>query len=243
MKITTLILGLLFIAGCTSNRKIIEEKITIQTHPEQISTPLEIEVVAGKYHNHPSFAVWVEDMDGNYIETLYVTQYVAKGIFGHGELAPGRWSDQPGPVRRPASLPYWSHKRNIRAEDGLYIPSPETAVPDALTGATPKGSFVLETGTGIENRKFRILFEINQPWDSNRYWTNNKFPEDNNYHTSLQPALVYEATIDPAAPQKEYAFQLIGHSHPTGATGELFSDLSTITTAKEIVQNITARLK
>jgi hypothetical protein len=86
-------------------------------------------------------------MEGNYIETLYVTAYVAKGRFSFGELAPGKWKSEPGDVRRPATLPYWAHKRNIKAPDGLYIPSPETAVPDALTSATPTGNFNLETAT------------------------------------------------------------------------------------------------
>ena len=38
--------------------------------------------------------------------------------------------------------------------------------------------------------------EINQNWDWNEYWTNDKYPDDENYKMSCQPALVYEAVID-----------------------------------------------
>ena len=244
MKSRLFVLLLFLIGGCASNRNVQNEKTVIHTFPENIKTKLELEAEQGKSHNHPSFAVWIEDQDGNYIETLYVTQYVAKGIFGYGEIQSGKWNNEPGEVRRPASLPYWSHKRNIQAPDGLYIPSPETPVPDALTGATPKGGFSLETGTKMgTDQKFRVMLEVNQPWDSNKFWTNSKFPDDKDYNTSLQPALIYSATIDPASNQKEYVMEIIGYSHPSGKSGELFTDLSTFTTAKEIFQNIVVRVK
>lgn len=239
MKTTITFLLSILLAGCASQQKLTSEKEIITTTPEQINTKLEFELIKGKYHNHPSFAIWIEDLEGNYIETLYVTKYFATGNFGHGEAEKGKWKNEPGIVRRPAALPYWSHKRNIKATDGLYAPSPETAVPDALTGATPKGNFTLNTGSKVSGDKmFRVLFEINQPWDSNDYWNNNKFPDDFNYKTSLQPALVYAVTISPDSPNKEYFLNPIGHSHPSGETGELFTNLTTITTAKEIVSKI-----
>jgi len=232
------------LAGCASQQNLTINSEIITTTPEQINTNLEFELTTGKYHNHPTFAIWVEDLDGNYIETLYVTQYFAKGVFGHGETSPGKWKNEPGEVRRPAALPYWSHKRNVKAADGLYAPSAETAVPDALSGATPKGNFTLKTGSKVSGENsFRVLFEINQPWDSNDFWNNSKFPEDINYNTSLQPALVYEAVITPSSPKTEYSLNPIGHSQPSGETGELFTDLTTITTAKEIVEKVVVRIK
>jgi hypothetical protein len=244
MKTTTIFFLSILLAGCASQQNLTSEKEIIITTPEQVNTQLQVELIKGKHHNHPSFAIWIEDLDGNFIETLYVTQYFAKGVFGHGESEPGKWKNEPGEVRRPAALPYWSHKRNIKAPDGLYAPSPETAVPDALTGATPKGNFTLKTGSKVaDDISFRVLMEINQPWDSNNFWTNNKFPDDFNYKTSLQPSLVYEAVISPATPKDEYFLNPIGHSHPSGKTGELFTDLTTITTAKEIFSKISVQIK
>ena len=86
--------------------------------------------------------------------------------------------------------------------------------------------------------KFRILFEINQNWDWNEYWTNNKYPDDEDYKMSCQPALVYEAVIDTENKKDSYPMKVIGHSHYSGKTGELFSDLSTITTALDIAESI-----
>ncbi len=230
--------------GCASQRGIENEPIIIKTSPENPAREIEIEFIKGDAFNHPSFAIWTEDLEGDYIETLYVTEYVAKGKFGYGEIEPGRWQNEPGEARRPATLPYWAHKRNVKAPDGLYIPSPETPVPDAITTATPKNNFRLETATSYSrNAKFRVLMEINQAWDSNEFWTNNKYPDNNDYFGSLQPALVYAVTVDPINPENEYHLNPIGHSHPTGANGKLFTDLTTITTAKEIAHKIIVRLK
>ena len=199
----------------------------------------EVEFVKGPAFNHPSYAFWLEDLEGNYLETLYVTRFVATGNFGQGEISPGHWDSKPGIVRRPASLPYWAHKRNIKAGDGLYIPSPETPVPDALTSATPTGSFRLLTNAESRpGKKFRLLMEINQPWDSNKYWNNARDAENIDYSTSLQPALVYAVTLDPQNREEKYYLNPIGHSHPSGENGKLFTDLSTLTTAKQIAEKI-----
>ena len=244
MKTIITFIVAVFLMSCASQKKLPETTETISTSPEIIKTKLEFDLTVGKYHNHPSFAIWVEDLDGNYIETLYVTQYFAKGVFGHGEVQEGKWKNESGEVRRPAALPYWSHKRNIKANDGLYAPAPETAVPDALTGATPKGNFILNTGSKIsDDIKFKVLFEVNQAWDSNDYWTNSKSPDDFDYKTSLQPSLVYEAIIDPKSSKAEYILNAVGHSEASGKNGELFTDLSTITTAKEIFSKISVRKK
>lgn len=245
MKLSLLrIIPLFVLLGCVSQRGIETETIVIQTSPENATREMEIEFQKGNSFNHPSFAVWTEDLEGNYIETLYVTGYVAKGRFGFGEIEPGKWKNEPGDARRPATLPYWAHKRRIKAPDGLFIPSPQTEVPDALTSATPRNNFRLETATSYSGtNKFRVLMEINQAWDANEFWTNNKFDGDLNYFGSLQPALVYAVTVNPESQEAEYYLNPIGHSHPTGANGVLFTDLTTLTTAKEIAQKIIVRLK
>lgn len=239
-----LILGLMVLGSCASRKISDTEKITIRTSPEHPAMQMEIEFVKGEAFNHPSFAFWTEDLTGQYIETLYVTRYVATGRYGHGEIEPGKWKREPGEARRPATLPYWAHKRNIKAPDGLYVPSPETAVPDALTSATPLEDFTLETATRYNGEeKFRILMEINQAWDSNQYWDNNKFPGNKDYYGSLQPALVYAVTVDPREKETAYHLNPIGYSHPTGENGKLFTDLTTLTTAKDIVYQVVVRLK
>lgn len=210
---------------------------TIVTNAGGKGLEIQIEFVRGKFHNHPLLAVWLEDMEGNYIQTLYVAKSIATGVFQRGKPEWQHWAE--GEVRRPAALPYWGHKRGVKAADGLYVPDKTTQVPDAYSGATPKGDFILQTKPDQPvSKPFRVLLEINQPWDWNQYWTNNKFPDDPEYKTSSQPAVVYEAIIDPNVKGKT-EMKPIGHSHYSGKDGTLTSDLSTLTTALQIAGRIT----
>jgi hypothetical protein len=123
------------------------------------------------------------------------------------------------------------------------MPDPEHPVADAYSGATPTTGFVLKTRADNNlPEKFRVMFEINQNWDWNEYWTNNKYPDDENYKMSCQPALVYEAVVDMNNRNESYKMKVIGHSHYSGKTGELFPDLSTITTALNIADSIIVRI-
>lgn len=237
-------LSVSLIISCASPKLPVSEIIELTTQPDGQGNRIVLEFRKGTAHNYPSFAVWAEDLEGSYIETLYVTRFVSTGMFNHGELRPGQWSDQPGPVRRPTTLPYWAHKRGVRASDGLFVPSPDNPVPDALTSATPKGSFNLLTALSRERTgKFRILLEINQAWDSNSFWTNSKFPDDLNYAGSLQPSLVYAAIVDPADTESTVFLNPIGHGHPSGLTGQLFTDLTNLTTAKEIIHSVNIQIR
>jgi hypothetical protein len=209
----------------------------ITSNPAGLGPGLEIEMIRGEGHNHPLMAIWVEDESGRFIQTLYVAESIGKGVFQHGDASKGFWL--PGEIRRPAALPLWSHRRGIKAADGLYLPTPTEPVADAYTGPTPGKSFILHTRLdepGLE--KFHVLFEINQTWDWNEHWTNNKFPDDEEYKTSCQPALVYSVMIDLNQPQEEYVMKVIGHSHHSGANGDLFDSLGTLTTALHIAEQI-----
>lgn len=215
---------------------------TLNTNINGEGYDLQIHFVPGPAHNYPLMAVWVEDTLGKYIETLYVAESIAKGVFKHGETSTGKWL--PGPIRRPAALPYWAHRRGVQEKDGWYVPTPETALPDAITGATPKNEFVLFTKTsGDIPIPFYVYFEINQTWDWNEYWTNNKYPDDEEYKTSCQPALVYRCLVDTLTINQPLEFQLIGHSHYSGKDGSLTTDLSTITTALDITKKIELRIQ
>ncbi len=213
-----------------------------QTNIRGSGLEIEIEFRKGNSHNFPLMAIWIEDTLGNYLQTLYVAASIAKGVFRHGDASSGRW--MPGEIRRPAALPYWGHQRGVQADDGLYLPAFDNPVPDAYTGATPTGSFILNTRTdNMLKKPFYVFFEINQSWDWNSFWTNNKFPGDMAYRSSAQPALVYNTLIDPDFFQEEYIMDPVGRSHHSGSTGELFDDLHTLTTALNIAETIKVRIK
>jgi len=228
--------------SCSNTRVPVNESPDhFSSNPMGSGPALEIEMIRGEGHNHPLMAIWVETMEGQFVQTLYVAESIAKGMFQHGDATRGFW--MPGEIQRPAALPYWSHKRGIKNEQGLYLPTPTNPVPDAYTGATPAQSFILHTKLDEPGlQKFKLLFEINQTWDWNEFWTNNKFPEDEEYKSSCQPAVVYSATIDLENPQQEYPMIIIGRSHHSGANGELFTDLETLSTSLHIAETITARI-
>jgi hypothetical protein len=243
MKSCSLILiAFLLLPACKSSR-IQEEpqKVNLVANSLGTGTAVALEFSRGKSHNHPSFVLWAEDMEGNYLQTLFITRAVGTSIYEHGDPSSGDW--EPGEIRRPATLPYWAHKRGVKEKDGLYVPTLENPMPDAFTGATPPGDFRLDTRFDeFAPRKFRILFEINQPWDWNEYWTNNKYPDDAEYKTSCQPAVVYAAEVDLDDGVSSYTLKVAGHSHYAGRNGELFADLGTLTTALEIVSNLSIKL-
>ncbi len=223
--------------GKNSRKSAIDTPEIISSNISGTGQKIEIEVFKGKFHNHPTFAIWIEDAGGNYVQTLFVTRAIGQGVFTYGNKEGDSW--KPGEVRRPAALPYWSHKRGIKAADGLYTPSPENPVPDAYSGATPKGSFQIQTRADSKlSGKVKIMMEINQTWDWNEYWTNSKYPDDANYKTSCQPSLIYAAEVDLSASASEINLSPIGHGHYSGSDGSLNPDISTLTTARQIVKSI-----
>ncbi|MCU0376866.1 MAG: hypothetical protein MUC78_01265 [Bacteroidales bacterium] len=219
-----------------------KEFVDVVTNSSGSGPLVELKFYGGPSLYYPLMAVWLEDEGGNYIQTLFVPRSIATGVFKYGSNASGKWTE--APKRAPQTLPYWSHKRGIKVSDGLYMPDQENPVPDAYSGATPTTSFTLTArADGALPSKFRVLFEINQNWDWNEYWTNDKFPGDVNYLNSAQPALVYESTVESGNLQNRYIMKPVGHSHPSGQTGELFTDLGTLTTALQIADSIVVRVR
>ncbi len=194
---------------------------------------IEISVERGSSFYYPLMAIWIEDKNGNYVQTVYVAKSVATSVFKFGAPRGGKW--QSAVKRYPQTLPYWAHRRGEKASDGLYMPEPGKPVADAYTGATPVSSFnIYGRLDDSVSLPFKVMMEINQNWDFNKFWTNDKYPDDEFYKLSCQPAVVYEATITSAS-DSSVSFRPIGHSHWSGQNGNLYEDLSTLTTALKIV--------
>jgi len=242
-----IIITALIITACSSkpssSNMAQRQKFTdVVTNSSGAGPVVELKFYGGAALYYPLMAVWLEDEEGKYLQTLFVPRSVATGVFRYGSNASGKWTE--APKRAPQTLPYWSHKRGVKASDGLYMPDADNPVPDAYSGATPTTSFTLTArADGALPANFRVLFEINQNWDWNGYWTNDKYPGDVNYLSSAQPALVYETTVDSRDLQDWYIMKAKGHSHPSGQTGELFTDLGTLTTALQIADSIVVRVR
>jgi hypothetical protein len=236
---------LVVLTGCSG--RLIEQPLvmeTIVTNQDGSGINLEITALTGKHHNHPTFSVWIETPEEEYIQTLFVTKSLATGLYRRGQLTDSTWMEGPGVAVRPATLPYWLHKHTFNSSDGSKLPSPGNPVPDAYSGATPENNFQLKTTTDhVIKGKFRILLEVNQPWDWNEHWHNDLHPGNRNYMTSCQPAVVYAVTIDPSSNVREYWLNPIGHSHYAGENGLLYTDLSTLSTALHIFRQVKVTIK
>lgn len=247
MRIIIISILVLLLASCSAglNRKsnvAAEPRESISSNEGGKGPQIKVDFYKGKSFYYPLMAIWLEDEDGKYIQTLFVARSVATGLFMYGKQENNKWV--PGAKREPQTVPYWAHKRGIKASDGLYVPDSENPVPDAYSGATPVTGFTLiSRADSILPVRYRVMLEINQNWDWNEYWTNDKYPDDENYKMSCQPALVYKADIDSSSPKDSYYMKPVGHSHYSGKTGELFTDLSTLTTALHIADSIVVRIK
>jgi hypothetical protein len=247
MRLTIISILILLLASCSAglNRKkaaLPETRESIISNENGKGPQIKVDLYKGKSFYFPLMAIWLENEKGEYIQTLFVARSVATGYFAYGKKENNKWV--PGAIRAPQSLPYWAHKRGIKASDGLYVPDKENPVPDAYSGATPVTGFTLiSKADSTLPVRYRVMLEINQNWDWNEFWTNDKYPDDENYKMSCQPALVYEADIDSSSPEDSYNMKPVGHSHYSGKTGELFPDLSTLTTALHIADSIVVRIK
>jgi len=209
------------------------------------SHEIAIELKKGEGFQYPLFAVWAEDSIGNYIETLYISRVISSSTFDYGKKVDDNWKS--AIVRRPEALPYWSHKRDVKASDGLFVPLNNALDLDAVSGATPTSNFILKSKSNL-NSKYKIFVEVNQSYDWNEYYTENKFPNDLIYSGTGQvgqPSLIYSAEIksDEVKSKPYYLMALIGHGHHSGKNGDLYTDLKNITTAKTIVDRIIISIK
>ncbi len=234
--IAILSMALLVTVGASAKKKE-TPKDTYTYGVGRTGTTLTLTFDKGKEHNHPLYAIWLADDQGRFIETLFVSQSIGKGFFPRVDRKKGAW--QAGEIQRPAALPYWVHQRNITNEKGGLLPTPAKPEVDGVTGATPPSSFVMKLTTSKPlTGKATLYVELNQSWDWNEFWFNDKFPGNKEYMTSSQPALVYSVVVDPASSVKEYVLKPVGHSHYAGNDGSLNPDVSTLTTALKIAASI-----
>lgn len=212
---------------------------------------LSIDLLRAEFYWHPQMAVWIEDTLGQYVETLFVSKATAQGLFFGGRSKENfKEFDEKktgsGEYRRVNALPVWSHQRGVKYADGMYVPTQEEPLPDAITGATFIDNFRLISST-TNAAEFQVRVEINVAFDDNEFYSEYDFPDDEVFHNGTgqlgQPSIIFEAAIDMNDQKEYYLMNLIGHGHRSGQTGEISRDLSKLTTAKEIVERIVVGVK
>lgn len=212
---------------------------------------LTIDLLRSEHYWHPQMAVWIEDEQGNYVETLFISKATARGFFFGGRSKDDfktfdKQKDASGDFRRVNALPVWSHKRGVKYADDLYVPPSNNPLPDAITGATIIDNFQLLSSIK-ELSKFELKIEINVAFDDNEYYSEYDFPDDEIFHNGTgqlgQPSIIFSTTIDMNDNKNYYLMELIGHGHYSGQNGSINSDLSTLTTAIQIVERIVVGVK
>jgi len=199
----------------TNTRETTERYQFLSTNAAESGLQLELDIKKGRAFQYPLFAVWIEA--GGEIETLYVSPSVPTKTFSGESL------------ERPEALPVWSHRREaaLRA--------------DAISAATPVHSWHLSSRA--TRQPFTIYFEVNQSFDWNDYYSQERFPDDPIYSGSGkvgQPSVVYAAEVDLA--RTYYALEPVGHGHHAGRDGVLVRDLANLTTALEIVDGVLLKI-
>ena len=158
-------------------RKVIETIYTRITHQ---GTGLSIDIKTGEHYsgsgykvmgasttNVPQMAVWLEGIDGAYLETLYVTKKASNSSYKESLFGKGT-------IRRSEALAHWSHSK----KDGLAEKSAVNSVTDAITGATPLSSFELRSQTTASAKKVVIKLEVNRLYDYNEIYNSSVYPDD-----------------------------------------------------------------
>ncbi len=226
--------------------------------PAKVGTgPIEVSVTPGNawLHRHPLFlgltfqtppqyAIWVEDENRTYMSTIFVTRKAATQgwVASPGEKVPDRG------IRRPESLPVWSHHRGVKSTDGLFMPTKGDPAADAVSGATSKAGVDAAFAEKPGLRRFRILAEFNQSLDFNNRYPASAKSDEPGYSGgpvggSGQPSLVYAADIDLDSGAHAYQLSLVGHGAADGRDGAIDPDLAGITTALEIVADISVTVR
>ena len=93
------------------------------------------------------FAIWIEDMDGNYLQTIFATRWTASGGYN----------------TRPDSITLWVEKSGIASMPSYYV--------DAISGATPQnGEFICVwdltdiDGNTVPSGEYRFFVEGTLRW-------------------------------------------------------------------------------
>ncbi|NPV00419.1 MAG: hypothetical protein HPY53_03455 [Brevinematales bacterium] len=239
MKTRIFILGLFLMAAvsCSSDKVSL-----IETKSGAAGKKVVLSVEKGSEWNHmmmgvisttPQIAVWIEDLDGNMVETLYVTAKYGKGT----------WF---GAATRVSSVPYWGFKMAGGGAKAPYAPTKYTPMPDTVTSASPEGSFVLKSVATKPLESFAVLAEFNNSLDFNDTYKDG-LPKDSPYYSGAggdggQPSIVYKAIITPADGTNWATLVMAGHSSPSGADAGLYTNMEGLTTGVKMVKTVVFRL-
>ncbi|MBN1560481.1 T9SS type A sorting domain-containing protein [candidate division KSB1 bacterium] len=188
-------------------------------------------------NNWTQFAIWLENKDGEYIQTAYISDFI--GRRGGGNRTGDVDIDSPSGNRLTA-LPVWSHARGIIdmtfGIENYYPPAQnQSGYPeemDAVSGATPGARMQTKTLqlSGLPG-EYGCWIEVNRSYDFNPY---------HNYSFYRgQPSLVWSTTILVSnSADSSMVSDYRGYGSADGSDGEIHVPDSTITTATNLLRDM-----
>jgi len=174
----------------------------------------------------PQMVVWLENEEGEYLDTLYITGADFKKIRHAAK-------NKDGAVFYSECLPYWASRATGA---GHRLPSKQNPYPDTLTSATPMADFTLHTSMPESTIPVIIFVELNKSNDSNPEYT-----EENN-HWAGQPSLIYSAKLK-SSKAVTLRMTLAGHGGKIDAVPAVYSELSGFDTALNLIESIDIRFE
>lgn len=251
-------------------KEAIQSKITYiqidNSTAEALGAGITIDFRKGSHFTWPQYAIWLETMEGEFVQPLFITSKLANNNFVNkvskknaGQVLTSNpftseeldfrdvfdFIVEPASKRqrlRPESLPVFLHQLGLISEEGVRVPTKKDVIADSYTGATILDNFLYTSKTDAElHGEYRLRFEINQSFDFNAYYSSDRFPNDAIYSGngySAQPSVIYEAIIDFCDQQRFYVMSAIGHGHHSGKNGGLYPNLDQLSTALDVVDRI-----
>jgi hypothetical protein len=176
----------------------------------------------------PQIAVWMEDTSGNYLGTVFVTA-------GFGDQKWKFYAPKGDTCGRSMCMPCWLGRYKAA---GNSAPTPSKPLPDAVTGATPTGSFVVNFTVPEHARAFRLFAEWNRSFDNNQTYSKKRSSFNG------QPSVVASAIVNLADTSRTAdTLGVIGRGGESGTDGTLYTGTAGLTNALKEFGNIVARRK
>ena len=214
--------SLILLVSCSDSEK---QSNSIQELITPNNVLFEIHINEDNYRNtifgeSPQVSIWVEDVERKYLKNVYVTQRT--------------WTDDwVGKVHCEVALPYWKSRLNLfNVKSDSFSDDVE-----GVSSATSK-SDIIKTGAHLdENIKWRYFIEVNISGDYNEFYRSylhNGIPDTEG---NGQPSIIYSGTLNLENGGHSLP-ELLGCTHQTAKIDSLVTDLSGITTARNIFEKI-----
>jgi len=216
LKPITFVFAVALLAACAAEPETLPKpgaqtgprfRLTLEPGPYYAYT---VRKILFSYTVRPQVAVWVENPDGSYIDTIFVTETVVSNKF---IAAPKQG--------RPEALPVWSHldKENVDAVSAPTAAGDTVAYGSDLAARLPAGTYV-------------VKLETNRSYDWNNRYTKQ------NAGVNGQPSIVYRAELTLGGDRAEAVFQPFGTGSVDGSSGAVRDGLAGIDTALHLFSSL-----